>query len=380
MSMTILTEKRISFYCSAIIGLYVILCIVFVKNAFGPENVFNDFVQYRAAGILASSEKAQLVYDRTVLREVQRELAHEDSVDLRFSYPPIYLLFLEPLSMLPSSLAFVLFIVPPLGAFVFFAQKTANHPLGMKVALAFPGIILNINYGQNGFVSAALLGGALYLLETNPCLSAVLMGFLCYKPNIALICPFLLLFSKRFRELAVFTVTVLTLVLISIVLYGIETWGAFLGNLSAVFEAVKESPEILYRMGTLFASLKIAGVHDSTALRIHSVFMVVLLVLVCYLWYRFNASDLVKSITVSAAILMTPYLFEYDLILVGLSIAWFYRGATKTPLTHNEKSILFLCWLLPFISRHLATATNIGIAPIAVLMIMAIALQRLFRH
>src|SRR3546814_9794178 len=42
--------------------------------------------------------------------------------------------------------------------------------------LAFPGVLLNIGHGQNGFLTAALMGGGVLLLERRPWLAGALFG------------------------------------------------------------------------------------------------------------------------------------------------------------------------------------------------------------
>jgi glycosyl transferase family 87 len=43
----------------------------------------------------------------------------------------------------------------------------------------------NAVVGQNGFLTASLIGGTLYLLPTRPVLSRICLGLLTYKPHTA---------------------------------------------------------------------------------------------------------------------------------------------------------------------------------------------------
>lgn len=53
----------------------------------------------------------------------------------------------------------------------------------LLLAVAFPAVLINIRHGQNGFLTAALLGGALAVLERRPLLAGILFGLLAYKPR-----------------------------------------------------------------------------------------------------------------------------------------------------------------------------------------------------
>ena len=48
----------------------------------------------------------------------------------------------------------------------------------LLVAAAFPAVFVNVGHGQNGFLTAALLGGALHWLDRRPWLAGVLIGLL----------------------------------------------------------------------------------------------------------------------------------------------------------------------------------------------------------
>ena len=64
--------------------------------------------------------------------------------------------------------------------------------LWLLLALAFPAVLINIGHGQNGFLTAALLGGALVVLDRRPLVAGILFGLLVYKPQYGLMIPLVL--------------------------------------------------------------------------------------------------------------------------------------------------------------------------------------------
>ncbi len=46
----------------------------------------------------------------------------------------------------------------------------------LLLALAFPAVLINVGHGQNGFLTAALLGGALVVLDRRPLFAGILFG------------------------------------------------------------------------------------------------------------------------------------------------------------------------------------------------------------
>ena len=69
--------------------------------------------------------------------------------------------------------------------------------LNSVMFLAFPAVFLNAAHGQNGFLSAALLGGGLLIMDRRPLLAGVCFGAMAFKPHLALAIPFALIFARR---------------------------------------------------------------------------------------------------------------------------------------------------------------------------------------
>ena len=100
----------------------------------------------------------------------------------------------------------------------------------LLLALAFPAVLINIGHGQNGFLTAALLGGALVVLDRRPLVAGVLFGLLVYKPQYGLMLPLVLAVSGRWRCFAAAAATVVLLTLATTLTFGTSVWRAFLDS------------------------------------------------------------------------------------------------------------------------------------------------------
>src|SRR5438105_147271 len=80
----------------------------------------------------------------------------------------------------------------------------------------------NVGHGQNGFLTATLLGGGLIFLERRPILAGVLLGLLAYKPQFGLLIPLVLLATGRWTAIAAATVTVLSACSATLIVFGPE--------------------------------------------------------------------------------------------------------------------------------------------------------------
>ena len=85
-------------------------------------------------------------------------------------------------------------------------------------------MLINIGHGQNGFLTAALIGGALVMLDRRPLLAGVLFGLLAYKPQFGLMVPLVLAVSGRWRCFAAAAATVALLALATTAAFGPHIW------------------------------------------------------------------------------------------------------------------------------------------------------------
>jgi alpha-1,2-mannosyltransferase len=89
-------------------------------------------------------------------------------------------------------------------AAVFKALEPAKLPVCpvLFATLAFPAVFINAMHGQNGFLTAALRGGGLLLLERRPLVAGCCFALLAYKPQFAFLIVPALLAGAHWRAMA----------------------------------------------------------------------------------------------------------------------------------------------------------------------------------
>ncbi len=99
----------------------------------------------------------------------------------------------------------------------------------LLLALAYPAVLINVGHGQNGFLTAALLGGALLMLDRRPLMAGILFGLLVYKPQYGLMIPLVLAVSGRWRIrfIAAAKPHWLLLTIATTLSFGVSAWHAF---------------------------------------------------------------------------------------------------------------------------------------------------------
>ena len=211
--------------------------VLWQHGAFVPMDppTSTDFVSFYAAGKLALAGTPALAYDQAA-HAAAEVAATAPGIEYQFFfYPPVYLLLCAPLALLPYLAAFVVFQAATLAAWLLVMRRVILTMQGWAwcvPVLAYPAVFWTLGLGQNAFLTAALLGGTTLLLDKRPVLAGVLLGLLCYKPHLALLAPVALAAGGRWRSFAAAAATVAAVVGLSVALFGLDTWRAYLTALA----------------------------------------------------------------------------------------------------------------------------------------------------
>jgi len=259
-----------------------------------------------------------------------------------------------PLAFLPYLVSLGLWLAATLTAFLTVLRRIAPHPLTPWLALAFPGTFQNFFNGQNGFLSTALLGGGLCLLNQSPWVAGFLLGLVSYKPHLFALVPVALIAARRWRALLAALVTAMLLAGASFLLFGPGVWAAFRENLGLAMTLARQGQLPTNKLVTIFGTLLQVGVGFSYALIIQAVVMVLVAAGVFYLWQRKVSLAHQAAALVLGTFLFTPYAFSYDLALLALPLAWLGWEGYETGWLPGEPGLLCLGWLLPLLTSVMA--------------------------
>src|ERR1700680_2895006 len=150
----------------------------------------SDFVNVWAAGDLALHGHAPDAYNWTLHRAAEvRALGHDFKNYYGWHYPPTFLFAASVIALMPYTVAALAWLAATLSAYIAAMRHTAGHRAGIFVTLGLPPTLWNAAAGQNGFLTAALIGGTLSLIERQPTLAGICLGLLTYKPHFGLLFP-----------------------------------------------------------------------------------------------------------------------------------------------------------------------------------------------
>lgn len=256
-------------------------------------------------------------------------------------------------------------------------SRYAASGMTILLALAYPAVLINIGHGQNGFLTAALLGGALLILERRPILAGILIGLLVYKPQFGLMIPLALVAGGYWRTFAAAAATVAALTLVTTLAFGPEVWPAFKASTEFSRTVVLEQGQTgWHKIQSLFSWARMWGAPIPFAYALQGALTIALGVAIVRLW-RSAASPALKSAALClAAILATPYSLDYDLMVLAPAIAFFATDGLRRGFGPWEKTGLAALWLVPLVTRSVAQATLIPLGVPAMLAVFLLLMRR----
>jgi alpha-1,2-mannosyltransferase len=340
-----------------------------------------DFVSFYAAGKLALAGTPALAYDQ-IAHAAAEVAATQPRIPYQFFfYPPVYLMLCAPLALLPYLVSFVVFQTATLGAWLLVMRRILQSK-GWSWCipmLAYPAVFWTIGLGQNSFLTAALLGGLTLLLDKRPIVAGIMLGMLCYKPHLALLAPIALAAGGRWRTFGAAAVTVAALVSLSVGLFGIDSWRAYIVTLGGA-QAVYETGRIdLTGFVTPYGAARVLGIGAEAGHIIQAIFSILTAVTVGWIWRR-DPGPAERSAALAAGILLSvPLALIYDLMLLTVAIGWLARAGRDNGFLPWEKLVLFGCFFVPLLSRHVGEFAHIPLGPLAPLALLTLCTVRTLR-
>jgi len=258
----------------------------------------------------------------------------------------------------------------------FCGEAATARRIGWLAILAFPAVLTNVGHGQNGFLSLALFGGGVLLLDRRPLVAGLLLGCLVYKPHLGLLIPIALIAAGRWRTVLSAACTVIAAVALSLWAFGGQVWSAFLASSAIARAALEQNAVGNERMQSVFAAVRL--LHGSLILAYGAQAMMAAAVCAALIFAQrraFRASAEGPAL-VTAALLASPFLLDYDLILLAIPLAWLTVQGLRSGFWPWEKSIIAAAYILPAVSRSLATATGLPIGPLVMAAVFWLVMRR----
>jgi alpha-1,2-mannosyltransferase len=392
-----LTRDRIRLWAIAVLiaslaGLGFLLATSDGLNDYQGRPLGTDFSDIYAGGTYVLDGTPGLAFDPPLQHAREKAIFGPATPFYGWCYPPFLLFVSAVLALMPYTTALAVWQGVTLLMYLGMlwavlrsvkarpddaAGALAREPLWLLLAVASPAAFVNFGHGHNGFLTATLIGLALVTLDRRPILAGVLFGFLSYKPQFGAMIPLVLIASARWRAFISAAATVLVLVIVTTLAFGVDIWQAFIDSLPFTREVVLEQAGTgWYKLQTVFAWVRMWGGGVPFAYTIQGAVTLTLAGVLAWLWRSEAAFPLKAAALIIASILATPYSLDYDFVALAPAIAFVAASGSARGFAPFEKTALAFLWLMPLAARPLAEATLIPLGVPAMTLALVLVLKR----
>lgn len=381
MASRIFTAHRLSAYPLIFLTVYIVAAIAWmsqVTDLIDPRQkpIGYDFITFWGASWLTLQGDAAAVFDAAKMFAAEKVAVPGSDKVFLWHYPPTFLAIVLPLSLFPYIWSYLIWTTGTFAGYAWVVRKMAPQPQTLLLLCAFPGTFMNFFHGQNGFLTAALFGGAMLVLERRPIAAGILIGLLSYKPHFGLLLPLALLCGRHWTSFFWAAGTTVAFAALSVAAFGVDTWIAFWDN-APLARAVFEDGLVRWaKIPSAFAALRLAGAGLTVAYAVQITIAVCIAATVALIWWRRPPLPLRAATLVAGTLAATPYLFDYDFALLAIPIALIAMDGYLRGWNAGERPILVVAWVMPLVSTGIAEWTNVQVGPACVLALFVIAARR----
>ena len=337
-----------------------------------------DFAHYWTAGRLALQGSPAAAWDVSALHAGQVAIFGAGIGVTPFLYPPPFLVICVILALLPYGWSLIAWLSVTGAAYWIALRRHLPPRVSALPILAFPAGFVNATHGQNGFLTAALFGAAALAYRRSPMLAGVCLGLLSFKPHLGIAVIVVLLAGRRWRTVFAASLTVLSLYCASLLLVGAEAWLAFLEAASiarSILEQRLIDPE---KLASVFSAVLLMGGGPMLGYAVQGIAAVATCVVAARIACKRPGGAGEVSLMVAAVPLCSPYLFDYDLTILALPLAWVFASAQRDGFLAWEKIGLLAAFLVPLLARPIGGAIGVPITPFVAAGLLIVVARRLY--
>lgn len=378
-----LTVARMRAYSLILIGLSVLVFAGWIAVSDGlidrtGQPIGTDFSNVYAAGTLTWQGRSAHAYAPALQHAAEKAVFDGREVPFYgWHYPPFFFAIAVLVAAVPYAWGLAIWQAASFTAYLAAIRAILPRRETMLVATAFPAVFVNVGHGHNGFLTAALLGGALHWLDRRPWLAGMLIGLLAYKPQFGILIPIALLAGARWRTIGAAAATVAALIAISFALLGSGIWHAFADSMNFTQTVVLEQGGTGWqKIQSIFSAVRAWGASVPIAYAAQASLFAALAASIAWLWHSDAAFELKAAALALGSLLATPYVLDYDLVVLAVAIAFFARHGLRHGFRDFEISLLAAAWIVPLLSRSIAGTTLIPVGLLVELAFYALVLRR----
>lgn len=308
-----------------------------VLNFFNPWGL--DFLSFWAAGRLVLHGHASLAYNIAAHGAVENTVAPIGG-RMPFPYPPPFLAVVTPFALPSFAIGFALWVAATAALYAYAMSRVAP----LAVAFGNTPACIDFMIGQNGFLICGIFTLGLSLVTASPFMAGAILGCMVFKPQLALLLPVAMLAGREWRVIAGAVASSIALLLLGALLFGPKSYEEFWAILPHYVGLLRDSKEPWNELVSPFALARFAGISQTPALIIHLVVALAATAATARAWWV--KLDQRVPILAAATLLIPPYAFTYDALLIVVPLGWLVTHRRHPYLV----SVAWLCSFIPIIT------------------------------
>ncbi|WP_156839155.1 glycosyltransferase family 87 protein [Novosphingobium aquimarinum] len=335
-----------------------------------------DFLSFWTAGRMLAA--GQDVYDQAAHIAAQRAyFVQQGEAFTAFFYPPSFLPLCRLLGIGPYFVSLAIWLLAT-GAFYAWSvscwlrASLREHPSMWILLAAFPPVLITITHGQTAFLVAGLMGAATYFVPRRPVLAGVLFGLATIKPQFGPLVPLVLLLTGQWRVIAAAAASSLALALLATLAFGLQPWADWLALSAAAQAAMSQGSVGFSKMVSLFAGARLLGAPTWLAYALQTVLSAAVVMSIAAAAVSRGWSDALGAALLVGALLVTPFMLDYDLVLLAFPLIWLAGQDHR----RWERLTILLAFAAPAFARPLALSIGVPILPPILLALFVVLLRR----
>lgn len=351
---------------AAVLGvLWTLLVIASVVHASWRAPRPSDFMNMYAASVVLHREGAEATYDAAKVTGVIREQVWPEVESFwPWLYPPPALLMVLPFQRLGYGWSQVVWMGGQVLLFTLGLGAALGPRRGGLLALGFPGVAVNVSFGQNGLLTGGLLGAGCALLARAPAAAGALLALVAFKPHLTLLVPLALWAGGERRALGGFLGTLTVLGLLALGLFGPATWMAWVDQLVGHTQWYQSREVPLGMIPSVYASARLLGLPGGMAGVLQGLAALLAGGALWGVWARDRRWQLRLPALVTATLLAVPKVVVYDLAMLGPALGGWLLAHGDEPPARLDRALMAAGWLLPVLASPLAERLGLPLTPL----------------
>ena len=310
----------------------------------GAGGAIVDFDVFYIVGQMIWDGTLPQAYDIDTMRAIQKSITGEDTF-MPWTYPPHFDLVAALLPFGSRGLSYAVFITVTFLGYIYVLRRLAGPYLTAVLIALLPALVMTMRIGQNGFMTAALVGLFCLSFLNARTVAGVPLGLMVIKPHLALGLGVLVLVTRRWKVLVLGLAVVAAVSALATLAFGTEVWPAFLASVPEAQESMKRGLYPMFRMTSAYAALFTLGMAPGSAMIVQACIAVAACAAIVVASVRGMPMRQLLGLSCFATLAISPYNYDYDMPILGVGFALMASDLMARARPVEKLALLGLTWL-----------------------------------